>query len=170
MLFRANTSLVCLLAGLLLWACASPQPTLTETSPQVSQAAVVAGIFEDALTQPQALSESVLVDRLGPPVRTHAEPIPEAGAATDSLRTLVYHGVEFVCHAVTTSTDAPLVRLALTDARFTSPEGLRVGYDLEAVRRSLGPPTEQAPTWMAYVNSGPLPQGRKVSRLEWVVD
>lgn len=142
----------------------SDQPSATPES--------VRTVLEDALSANPALAYTDLMARIGPPVRERAVPAPEG--TTDSLRTLIYYGVEFTYPAPLSAAATRPVHIALTDARFTSPEGLRVGYAQEQVRKTLGPPSRPDPTEWVYTKSEPVAcrlvvflEQNKVSRVEW---
>ena len=66
------------------------------------------------------------------------------------------------------------IRFALTDARYTSPEGLRVGFAESQVLSMLGLPTQRASAQMIYDKTDPqhcmlvvFLERRTVSRMEW---
>lgn len=150
--------------ALLVASCGGP-PAAAPGTRMVSTEAVRT-LLADALDG-TPLTRGALTDRLGPPLRTRA-------AGPDSLETLVYHGLELMLHG---TAPGGLARMALTDARYTSPEGLRVGYAHDYVRTTLGRPTEQAPARLLYAKPGPPPctlvvylEADKVSRLEWLFD
>lgn len=112
-----------------------------------------------------------LVAQLGVPVREQAEAIDRPGAVQqDSLRTLIYYGLEVMLDERTSQ----LTRLALTGPRFTSPEGLRVGYAESQILSTLGRPTRQETTFLVYEKERPRPcvlmvilERDTVSRMEW---
>ena len=158
-------------AVLLVSACSgSPQTT---TSQQATSAEVTAFV-QEALEAVPALGYDDLVARLGPPARIRAEPVTgtNATSAQDTLRTLIYYGLEVALH----ESEAPsrLTQVAFTDARYTSPEGLRVGYAESEVVSLLGLPTRREPTLLVYEKESPqhcvlmvFLEQRAISRMEW---
>ena len=160
---------VCCVFGTLLLAnaCGGSGGTVGPSSALVD----VKVFLQETLQAPPYLSYEELVTKLGPPVRVKAEPL--AGAASDTLRTVIYHGLELVLQEGAASSSR-LAHLALTDARHTSPEGLRVGYAESQVLSTLGLPVRQEPAQLIYENKTPQPftlvvllEQRAVSRLEW---
>lgn len=159
-----------LVFGILVFgACSGSQSAGLETEgPATSE--VVTALMRDALADPAGFSYEALVARLGSPVRTRTG----AGTgAVDTLRTLVYYGVEFLLHE--SPGQVVLGAMALTDARYTSPEGLRVGYAQDVIRRELGPPSREDTGRLVYERTDPRPvslvlllEDRAVSRIEWV--
>lgn len=157
---------VALLAGP---ACSGPNPGAATDRPAPTAAAVQATLdaaLAGALLQPEAVHE-----RLGLPVRVRSAP---AAPPADSAHTLVYHGLEFVFLAGRSVSGPALSRVALTDARYTSPDGLRVGYARDFIRSTLGRPDAEAPGQITYEKAGPpactlviLLEADKVSRIEW---
>lgn len=81
-------------------------------------------------------------------------------------RILIFYGIEI------TLTGSEISRIALIDARYTSPEGLRIGYARDMVRTALGPPPEgDTDTWHYRTEHGtPIIvswQADRIVRLEW---
>jgi hypothetical protein len=85
------------------------------------------------------------VRRLGPPQRTETRPVPNqyVRGQIDTVRTLVYPGVEALVYDVTNETKSFLVRLSLLSPRYATPEGLRVGIAEGAVLDKIGPPVRR---------------------------
>ena len=86
--------------------------------------------------------------------------------AGGQMHTLTYYGMEIAFD------DSSVATITLTDARHTSPEGLRVGYVRDMVRQMLGPPSDsQDRTWQYQTESGtPVVlhwADDRISRLEW---
>jgi hypothetical protein len=106
---------------------------------------VVSQLIQTALHTDGSVSYGTLVRRLGAPRRVEAEPIANqyVRGQVDTLRTLVYSGVEALVYDVTGDPKAFLVRLSLSDPRYATPEGLRVGFSEERVVEKIGPPTRR---------------------------
>ncbi len=164
----------CLLGALLLLSACSGSAQLAVQQPVTP--AEVNAFLEEVLETAPALSYSDLVERLGPPIRVKVEPAAPPNAATppDTLRTLIYLGLELTVTESATSVASPPTRVALTDARYTSPEGLRVGYAESQVLRTLGRPTQREPARLIYEKTDPqrcvlvvFLERSSVSRLEW---
>ena len=164
----------CLLGALLLLSACSGSEQVAVQRPVTP--AEVNAFLEEVLDTAPALSYSDLVERLGPPIRVKVEPAAPPNAATppDTLRTLIYLGLELTITESATSPASPPTRVALTDARYTSPEGLRVGYAESQVLRTLGLPTQREPARLIYEKAGPqhcvlvvFLERRSVSRMEW---
>jgi len=158
----------CLLAALLLVsACGGSRRTVSST---VSTSDVNAFLQRVLETSP-LLTYDDLIAQMGTPVREQAQAIDRPGAAQqDSLRTLIYYGLELMLDERTSR----LARFALTGPRFTSPEGLRVGYAESQVLSTLGRPTRQENTLLVYEKESPRPcvlmvllERDAVSRMEW---
>lgn len=164
--------LCCVLSALLQSACGGTQPA---AAPEVRASTTDVNAFlQEALAGP-ALTYDELVTRLGSPVRVEAAPAALAGGAAsgDTMRTVIYYGLEVGLHEASSSR---LAHFALTDARYTSPEGLRVGYAESQVVSALGLPTRREPARLIYEQEGAgryvlvvFLERRAVSRLEWTL-
>lgn len=162
----------CGVLGVLLLVSACGGSTET-TAPQQATTADVNAFLKEALETALAPGYDDLIARLGPPVRVKAEPMAGTAASQqDTLRTMIYYGLEVVFHEG--AAPSRLARLALTDARHTSPEGLRVGYAESEVVSTLGPPTRRESTLLVYEKETPQPctlmvflERRAISRMEW---
>ncbi len=179
--FLTFRSVGALAALLLLGACSGARTGGAEANPPPAEAAAadVTAFLAEVLGGPPALAYADLVARLGPPVRVHAEAAAGASGAApaDTLRTVVYYGLEVVLHEASSLPASHLARVALTDARHTAPDGLRVGYAHEHILRALGRPTRQAATELFYEQTDPRPhlllillERRVASRIEWRFD
>ncbi len=171
---------VWVLSGLLLLgACSGSRQGAAEADPAAASASApaptmgVTDFLAAALRGAPDLSYGALVERLGPPVRVKVAAAPGAGQ-TDTLRTAIYYGLEVDLHEATAPPASRLARLALTDARYVAPNGLRVGYAYEHVLRLLGRPTKQTATELFYEQTDPRPhvlvlflEHRAVSLIEW---
>ena len=103
---------------------------------------------------------------LGEPVRAEVQPAEGA----DSLRTLEYYGLEI--GLVETGASSRVAFLALTDARYTAPEGIRVGFAEAQVLQSLGSPKRRVDDRWIYPDTGGrrlvvFVEARVVYRIEW---
>lgn len=160
---------------MLLNACALVRPrALPETSPQVSSSEVNA-FLKDMLGSASSMTYEDLVARLGSPLRVDTAFVDEPERrAPDTMRTLVYPGLELGLHERTGSRDIRLTHFMLTDPRYTSPEGLRVGYSESQVLGMLGVPTRRETTELIYKKTHPsncllvvFLEQRTVSRMVW---
>ncbi len=159
---------VCFVLGALLLISACGGSASTTESPAATPD--VNTFLQELIDNPPLLTYEALVSKLGPPVRVRSEPV--SGPASDTLRTVIYYGLELVLQE---STEASrLTHFALTDARYTSPEGLRVGYAESQILSVLGLPVRREPAQLTYENERPHPftlvvllEQRAVSRLEW---
>ena len=150
---------------LLVSACGGSPETIR---PQQATTAEVSAFLQEALETEPVLGYDDLVARLGPPARVKAKPAD----GQDSLRTMIYYGMEVALHEGAAS--SRLVWVAFTGARYTSPEGLRVGYAESEVVNILGLPARREATLLVYEKETPQPctlmvflEHRAISRLEW---
>jgi hypothetical protein len=138
----------------------------------------VAQLIRSALRSDGSLSYNVLVQRLGPPNRIQTEPVKNqyVRGQVDTLRTLVYTGLEALVYDVTNDSKTFLVRLSLSSTQYTTPEGLHVGLPEEHVIDELGPPTrrDEARGELIYQESEPTPTSMvvqvrdgRVVRINW---
>jgi hypothetical protein len=139
---------------------------------------VVAQIIREALRTDGSVSYDELVRRLGPPLRTRATPTANAYQPdqTDTLRTLVYRGLEALVYDVSASRKTFLIRFSLLTDRYATPEGLRVGDPSRRAIDLLGAPTRRNPAgdeWI-YSESDAMPtamvvtvQDQTITRIEW---
>lgn len=135
-----------------------PPETTEETGPPSD---VVSRVIQDALRSDGRLSYNALLRRLGPPRAVQTEPVANqyVQGQTDTLRTLVYTGLEALVYDVTNDTKSFLVRLSVSSTQYTSPEGVRVGLNEERVLDQIGPPTRRNSSsgeWI-YQESNPTP-------------
>ena len=149
-------------------ACSGVQQAAPEQTPTPVTIAEVNRFLETVLAGEQTYAYDDLVALLGPPIRQSATPL----AGADSVRTLVYYGLEVGLREG--ALPPRLVHLALTAARYTAPEGLRVGYAERQVLSSLGRPARRAPAQLIYEKARPpgcllvvFLERRVISRLEW---
>lgn len=114
-------------------------PAAPATPPPRS--AAVAHLIDKALRTDGSISRPELVQRLGLPLHTTVETVANQydSSRTDTVRTLVYRGLRAMLYE--TSPRTFLIRLVLTDHRYLSPEGLRVGMPPQQVVSTIGPPT-----------------------------
>lgn len=139
---------------------------------------VVSQLIKTALQTEGQVSYRTLTQRLGTPRRVQTEPIANQYVRdqVDTLRTLVYNGVEALVYDVTRDAKEFLVRLSLLDARYATPEGLRVGLSEERVIEMIGPPTRRDDTGrkLIYQEREASPtslivriQEGRVARIDW---
>ena len=105
----------------------------------------VSRVIQDALRSDGRLSYDALLRRLGSPRVVQTEPVANqyVRGQTDTLRTLVYTGLEALVYDVTDDSKSFLVRLSVSSTQYTSPEGVRVGLSEERVLDQIGPPTRR---------------------------
>ena len=159
-------------------ACGGSQRVAPEqTTPEQAVSIDVNGFIQEVLAGAQAYAYDDVVSMLGRPARVKAMPLagPSGSAPPDTVRTLIYYGLEVGLREGAAS--SRLVHLALTDARYTSPEGVRVGYAESQVLSTLGLPTRRAPAQLIYEKESPQHgvlliylERRAVSRMEWRFD
>jgi hypothetical protein len=103
---------------------------------------IVSQLIQRALRVEGSVSHGDLVQRLGSPQRVETRPVPNqyVQGQIDTVRTLVYPGVEALVYDVTGETKSFLVRLSLLSPRYATPEGLRVGIVEGEVLEKIGPP------------------------------
>ena len=160
-----------LCALVLLSACGGSQRVGPEETASADGSTDVNGFLQEVLAGEQAYAYDDLVALLGRPVRVKAMPV----AGTDTVRTLTYYGLEVGLHEG--ASPSRLVHLALTGARYTAPEGIRVGYAESQVISILGLPTRREPAQLIYEKETPqhgvlivFLERRTVSRMEWRFD
>jgi len=166
-----------------------PTPTSTAADPTVGDTEddrtatgppsdVVSKIILKALQTDGSVSYRTLVRRLGAPQHVEEEPIANqyVRGQVDTLRTLVYNGIEALIYDVTSGPKAFLVRLSLSAPQYATPEGLRVGVSEERVVEKLGPPTRRnvAAGELIYQETEATPismvvqvQGGQVVQIDW---
>ncbi len=139
---------------------------------------VVSRLIQEALQSDGNVSYSTLVQQLGRPKRVETEPVANQYVEDqiDTLRTLVYRGVEAMIYDVANDSKTFLVRLSLSTARYTTPDGLRVGLTKERVIDRLGPPTRRNTSTgeLVYQETTPKPtsmliqlRNDRVTRIDW---
>lgn len=106
---------------------------------------VVSRLIQQALQSDGSVSYRTLVQQLGAPQRVETRTVANqyVEGQIDTLRTLVYGGIEAMVYDVANDSKTFLVRLSLSTARYTTPEGLRVGLNEERAIEVLGPPTRR---------------------------
>lgn len=156
-------------------AAVEPAEPTEETGPPSD---IVSRVIQDALRSDGSLSYEALLRRLGAPRTIQTEPVPNryVQGQTDTLRTLVYTGMEALVYDVTNDPKTFLVRLSLSSTQYTTPEGVRVGLREERLLEQLGPPTRRNASrgeWI-YQESGPTPTSMvvrlrdgRVVRIDW---
>ena len=109
---------------------------------------VVSQLIQKALRAEGSVSHQTLVRRLGTPQRVETRPVANqyVRGQIDTVRTLIYPGVQALVYDVTRQEKSFLVRLSLLSPRYTTPEGLRVGIVEGEVIEKIGPPTRHNPT------------------------
>jgi hypothetical protein len=143
-----------------------PEPT-KETGPPST---AVSRVIQDALRSDGSLTYEALLRRLGAPRTIQTEPVANQYVQdqVDTLRTLVYTGMEALVYDVTNDPKTFLVRLSLSSTQYTTPEGVRVGLPEDRLLEQLGPPTRRNPSrgeWI-YQESGPTPTSMVVRMRE----
>lgn len=151
-----------------------PEPAAVPAPP----APAVARLITDALRTDGRIDRTALLRRLGPPLRTTVEPVSNLYRThqTDSVRTITYPGLQAILYETRRPARIFLIRLVLTDSRYASPEGLRVGMLPRQVVAAIGPPTERdrAADELIYAEHNSMPtaliltlhQGR-VAAIAW---
>jgi len=185
--------LLVLMAG----ACSSTESTQSESEPPSSATVdapsvqepardrtegppsdVVTQLIRTALRTDGNISSRTLRRRLGPPQRIQTEPIANRYVQdqVDTLRTLVYSGVEALVYDVTSDAKTFLARLSVSATRYATPEGVRVGLSERRVIEKIGPPTRRndAEDELIYQEMEPTPTSMvihirdgRVVRIDW---
>lgn len=119
----------------------APDPT-EEAGPPSD---VVSRLIQQALRSDGSVSYQMLVQQLGSPRVVKTTPVANqyVQGQVDTLRTLVYTGIEALVYDVTDDTKTFLVRLSLSSTQYTTPEGLHVGISEQHVLEQLGSPTRR---------------------------
>jgi hypothetical protein len=109
---------------------------------------VVSQLIQQALRAEGSVSHQTLVRRLGAPQRVETRPIANqyVRGQMDTVRTLIYPGIEALVYDVAHQEKSFLVRLSLSSPQYTTPEGVRVGIVEGDVIEKIGPPTRRNPT------------------------
>ncbi len=139
---------------------------------------VVSRLIQEALESDGSFSYEALVNRLGTPESVETESVANqyVQGQVDTLRTLVYTGIEALVYDVTNDTKSFLVRLSIFSTQYTTPEGIRVGLGEDRVVDELGPPTRRNASQgkMIYQESTPTPtsmvvrvQDGRVVQIDW---
>lgn len=113
-------------------------------------------LLENAYQRDDDGSLSIL-DRLGEPQRVTREPVENrhVPGQTDTLRTLVFDGLEMEVYAVTGGKEI-LQEVRVTGEGYETAEGLGVGSSRAAVRDVLGTPARTEGATVTYeIASGP---------------
>ncbi len=150
---RIHMSKSCVLVGVVVFAqaCSGSQQATVEHKPPID----VPGLLQIMVDRQAQVPPGEVTALLGAPVR-----VREA----ESRTTFEYYGLEvgFMSGRVG--------HVALVDARYTAPEGVRVGWAETQVLRLLGVPTRQARGVLEYEGVARLvltvEQG-VISRVEW---
>lgn len=159
---------------LLISACGgSKKATVSADRAQMSSEEMTVFI-EEVLNTGTAYAYNDMITRLGPPVRVRTRAMADGNDSADSLRTAVYYGLEFSYYESNAPRRTFLAGLALTDARYVTPEGLRVGLAQAYISDYLGKPTREESTQLFYERTEPVPlqivvtlEQRAVSHIAW---
>lgn len=106
---------------------------------------VVSRLIQEALRSEGNVSYETLIQRLGTPETIETEPVANqyVRGQMDTLRTLVYTGIEALVYDVADEAKTFLVRLSLSSTQYATPEGIHVGLSEERLLDELGPPTRR---------------------------
>jgi len=151
-----------------------PEPTAEAGPP----ADAVTQLIQEALRTDGNLSYNTLLRRLGAPRTTEKRPVPNqyVDGQVDTLRTLVYTGLEALVYDVADDTTSFLVRLSLSSTQYATPEGVRVGLSEKQVLDEIGAPTRRNASEgeLIYQESGSMPTSMvvrvrdgRVVRIDW---
>jgi hypothetical protein len=134
-----------------------PEPT-AETGPPAD---AVTRVIREALRRDGNLSYDGLLRRLGAPQTIERRTVPNqyVDGQVDTLRTLVYTGLEAVVYDVADDTSSFLIRLSLSSTQYATPAGVRVGLSEAQVVDEIGAPTrrEASGSELIYRESGSMP-------------
>lgn len=154
----------------------APADETSERSGPPSDA--VSQLIQTALKSDGSLSYQSLIQRLGTPQRVETEPVANqyVDGQIDTLRTLVYPGVEALVYDVTNEEKTFLVRFSLSSTQYATPEGLRVGLSKQRALDKLGPPTRgnDENGELIYEETEPTPtsmvvkvRNGRIARIDW---
>lgn len=119
----------------------NPEPTREAGPPSDA----VSQLIQRALQSDGSISYDALVQRLGVPRQVRTRPISNqyVEGQVDTLRTLIYTGIEALVYDVTDSPKTFLVRFSISSTQYTTPEGIHVGVSEDRVLDTLGAPTRR---------------------------
>ena len=126
-----------------------PEASRVETTEPTREAGppsdAVSQLIQRALQSDGSVSYDALIDRLGVPRRVQTRPISNqyVDGQVDTLRTLVYTGIEALVYDVTDSPKTFLVRFSISSTQYMTPEGIHVGVSEKRVLDTLGAPTRR---------------------------
>ena len=130
----------------------------------------------DALQSNAEVTPADVERRLGAPESIEAKPIENEHdpSQTDTLRTLVYEGLQVEFYDVSGSGKQMLRRITLTGDQYTGPRGLHPGISQAAVKDTMGAPSRTEQDRLIYEAGDPTPtftivhfNGDAAARIEW---
>ena len=130
----------------------------------------------DALQPSIEITPAGVERRLGAPESVEKEPIENEHdpSQTDTLRTLVYEGLQVEFYDVSGSGKQMLRHITLTGEQYAGPRGLHPGISRAAVKDTLGPPSRTKQDQFIYEAGEPTPtftivhfEGDAATRIEW---
>ena len=152
----------------------SPTPSAPEETAPAPES--VTTVLEQALSRSEELLPNEVRQQLGTPqqVQTEAVQNEHDPSQTDTLRTLVYDGLQVKYYDVSQSQKSLLMHITMTGDRYTSPQGLRTGLSRSEVRNILGTPTETQSQELTFEEGDPTPivttvhfSNGAADRIEW---
>lgn len=121
----------------------------------------VSRLIRDALESKGNVSYDQLLQRLGSPEDVETETVPNqyVEGQVDTLRTLVYTGLQALVYDVTGEAKTFLVRLSISSTQYETPEGIQVGASENRVLEEFGPPTrrDESRGELIYEETGTTP-------------
>jgi hypothetical protein len=138
----------------------------TDDEPAAPTPSAAKQFIADVVSDTVSLSIRDVRRRLGPPVRTTAEPIVNRHdtTQTDTLRTLAYDSLEVQFYDVTRSGKQLPTYLAFWGERYEGPQGLSAGLSHDSVRGVLGEPARRENGDLVFqVGSEPTPTALTVT-------
>ena len=130
----------------------------------------------DALQSNAEVTPADVERRLGTPESVETEPTENRHdpSQTDTLRTLVYEGLQVEFYDVSGSNKQMLRHIALTGEQYAGPRGLHPGISRAAVKDTLGSPSRTEQNQFIYEAGEPTPtftivhfEGDAAARIEW---
>lgn len=131
------------------------------TSEAGPSSANVSRLIQDALESKGNVSYDQLRQRLGPPEEVEMETVPNQYVEdqVDTLRTLVYTGLQALVYDVAREEKSFLIRLSISSTQYGTPEGIQIGASENRVLEVFGPPTRrnQSRGELIYQEAGTTP-------------
>lgn len=152
----------------------NPAPAEPEQTAPVPEN--VTSVLKQALSRSGELLPKEVREQLGTPQRVETEAVKNEHdpSQIDTLRTLIYDGLQIKFYDVSQSQKSLLMHITMTGDQYAGPEGLRTGLSRSEVRNLLGSPTETKGEELVFEEGDPTPIVTTVhfsdgtaDRIEW---